>query len=256
LSFYSDIVQKFNAIPFLERMKAEGKIRFLGFSLHDDYETFEKILKYRDWDFCQLQYNYIDEDEQAGTKGYLLTEELGVPLIVMEPVRGGSLANLSDDITNSFKKVNPDASTASFALRWVADHKNVKVILSGMSSKEQVDDNLDTFCNYKPLNDEERKVIANAAEIINQRVGNKCTGCRYCMPCPKGVNIPRSFGLWNRFKSFGSYENCRNDWENNIKPEEKPENCVECGQCEKSCPQQINIRRDLKLAQEELDSQK
>ncbi|MCM1058610.1 MAG: aldo/keto reductase, partial [Firmicutes bacterium] len=137
-------------IEKLEQMKAEGKIRNLGFSFHDNYDTFENIINYREWDFCQIQLNYMDaaeqeEFQQAGMKGYCLTEKKQVPLIIMEPVKGGSLASFPEDITNMFHSLDPSASMASFALRWVGSLPNVKVVLSGMSTMEQVEDNLKTF---------------------------------------------------------------------------------------------------------------
>lgn len=144
-------------IPFLEDMKQQGKIRFLGFSFHDDFDTFKKILTYRDWDFCQIQYNYIDTEIQAGDRGYELTEELGIPLVIMEPVKGGALASLPQEISVRFTDFDPLCSLASWALRWVASKPNVKVVLSGMSTMEQVKDNLDTFTDFTPLSLQEKK---------------------------------------------------------------------------------------------------
>ena len=138
-----DEMVSLGVIEKLEKMKEEGKIRNLGFSFHDSYEVFEEIATYRAWDFCQIQLNYMDTKEQAGIKGYELTEKLEIPLIIMEPIKGGSLAKYSDDIEQLFKSHNKDASMASYALRWVAKFPNVKVILSGMSTMEQVKDNLE-----------------------------------------------------------------------------------------------------------------
>ncbi len=143
-------------MDYCAQLKAEGKIRYYGFSFHDSYEVFEEILRYREWDFCQIQYNYMDTQEQAGDKGYALAEELGVPLVIMEPVKGGSLANFSEDINAKFRALDADASIASWALRWVGTHPNVKVILSGMSTEEQVEDNLHTFRQFVPLNEKEK----------------------------------------------------------------------------------------------------
>ena len=145
-----------NVIPFLEEMKQQGKIRFLGFSFHDDFDTFKKILTYRTWDFCQIQYNYIDTEIQAGDRGYELTEELGIPLVIMEPVKGGSLASLPEEIAARFTDFDPLHSLASWALRWVASKPNVKVVLSGMSTMEQVQDNLETFTHFTPLSLKEK----------------------------------------------------------------------------------------------------
>ena len=249
-----DKVKELGIVEFCEQLKAEGKIRYLGFSFHDTYEAFEEVLRGRDWDFCQIQYNYMDTEEQAGDKGYALAEELGIPLVIMEPVKGGSLANFSDDINAKFKAMDKDASIASWAFRWVGSHSNVKVILSGMSNEEQVEDNLKTFSNFKPLNEAEEKMISEIVSDLQGRVQNGCTGCRYCMPCPAGVNIPQNFALWNKYHIYGTYDHVKNAWEKDLKDEEKAKCCVKCGKCEKVCPQHLSIRRDLELAQKDLDS--
>lgn len=249
-----DKVKELGIVEFCEQLKAEGKIRYLGFSFHDTYEAFEEVLRDRDWDFCQIQYNYMDTEEQAGDKGYALAEELGIPMVIMEPVKGGSLANFSDDINAKFKAMDKDASIASWAFRWVGSHSNVKVILSGMSNEEQVEDNLKTFSNFKPLNEAEEKMISEIVSDLQGRVQNGCTGCRYCMPCPAGVNIPQNFALWNKYHIYGTYDHVKNAWEKDLKDEEKAKCCVKCGKCEKVCPQHLSIRRDLELAQKDLDS--
>ena len=230
----------------LEELKAEGKIRFLGFSFHDDYDTFEEIIRYRDWDFCQIQLNYMDIDEQAGMKGYKLAEELGIPLTIMEPIKGGSLAGFSDDIMAVFNEARPGKSAASFALRYVATLPNILTVLSGMSSMEQVEDNLDTFNNFVPMEEKEYKAIDKIKDIMNSRIQNGCTGCRYCMPCPFGVDIPGNFSVWNRYHMYQKYDVVKWQWEGIEKEGKQAVNCRECGKCEKACPQHLSIRDDLK----------
>lgn len=237
----------------LEQLKAEGKIKYLGFSFHDDYAAFEEILCYRDWDFCQIQLNYMDANEQAGLKGYRLTEERQVPLVIMEPVKGGSLAAFAEDITEKFRRLDKDASTASFALRWVGSLPNVKVILSGMSTMEQVEDNLKTFEHFRPLSEEESSTIDEIVRLINSRVQNGCTGCRYCMPCPAGVDIPGNFRVWNTYHMYRNYNMVKRNWESGLGEAKQAKNCVKCGKCEKACPQKLNIRRDLERVQADLD---
>ncbi len=242
----------------LERLKAEGRIRNLGFSFHDNYESFETIINYRDWDFCQIQLNYMDANEreefqQAGMKGYRLTEEKQVPLIIMEPVKGGSLASFPEDITNMFRSLDPSASIASFALRWVGSLPNVKVVLSGMSTMEQVEDNLKTFGQFKPLSQEESETIDKVVALINSRIQNGCTGCGYCMPCPAGVNIPQNFRIWNVYHMYRNYNMVKDRWENGVGEEHKAKNCIKCGKCEQACPQKLSIRTDLERVQEDLD---
>ena len=138
----------------------------------------------------------MDTMEQAGIKGYHLAQRLGIPVVVMEPVKGGLLASLPDDISHKLKENKPDASVASWALRWVANLPNVKVVLSGMSSREQLEDNLKTFNVFKPLDLHEQNIIEDISKTLKSRVNNGCTGCNYCMPCPKGVDIPYNFRIW------------------------------------------------------------
>jgi len=237
----------------LEEWRAEGKIRYIGFSFHDSYEVFEEILRYRDWDFCQIQLNYMDTKIQAGMKGYQLTEELNVPLVIMEPVKGGSLACFAEDITSMFRSLDPDASTASFALRWVGSLPNVKVVLSGMSTMEQVEDNLHTFGQFKPMNEKELATVGEIVDLINSRVQNGCTGCNYCMPCPAGVNIPANFKVWNTYHMYQNYNMVKGQWENSLGEEKQAKNCIKCGKCEAVCPQKIQIRADLEKVQADLD---
>lgn len=240
-------------VDYCAKLKEEGKIRYYGFSFHDDYEVFDEILHYRDWDFCQIQYNYMDTREQAGDKGYALTEKLGIPLVIMEPIKGGSLANFSDDINNKFKEIDPNRSIASYALRWVGSHPNVKVILSGMSTMEQVEDNLKTFCNFVSLSQDESKKIEEIVEELQSRIPNGCTRCRYCMPCPAGVNIPENFKIWNKYHMYRTYNHVKRSWENELKDEEKAKNCIQCGKCETLCPQKLPIRDHLVQVQRDLD---
>ena len=237
----------------LEELKAEGKIRFLGFSFHDDYDAFEEIINYRDWDFCQIQLNYMDIDEQAGMKGYKLAEEKGIPLTIMEPIKGGSLAAFSDDITKVFQTVRPGASAASFALRYVATLPNILTVLSGMSTMEQVEDNLKTFIDFIPMEEKEYQAIDQVKEIMNSRIQNGCTGCRYCMPCPFGVDIPGNFSVWNRYHMYQNYNVVSWQWEGMGRDGKQAKNCKECGKCEKACPQHLAIREDLKKVQADLD---
>lgn len=242
----------------LEELKAQGKIKYLGFSFHDSYDVFEEILNYREWDFCQIQLNYMDANEkeefqQAGMKGYRLTEEKGVPLVIMEPIKGGSLAAFPEDITEKYRSLDPDASVASFALRWVGSLPNVKVILSGMSTMEQVEDNLKTFADFKPLSEKESETIEEIVALINSRIQNGCTGCSYCMPCPAGVDIPRNFRIWNVYHMYRNYDMVKDRWENGLAEENKAKNCIKCGKCEKACPQKLSIRADLERVQADLD---
>ena len=243
-------------IPYFEEMKRQGKIRFFGFSFHDDYEVFETIATYRSWDFCQIQYNYIDTDIQAGNNGYALTEKLGIPLVIMEPVKGGSLAQLPEDVTEPFKKARPDSSISSWALRWVASKPNVKVVLSGMSTMEQVEDNLHTFGNFEPLTQKESELVSQVAYAIKKRTKNGCTGCAYCMPCPFGVDIPKNFRIWNDLSMYGNKEKAKQAFFQELDVSARADQCKKCGKCETVCPQSIAIRENLKAAAKELNALK
>lgn len=248
-------VKQLNIIAECEKLKKEGKIKYLGFSFHDDYQVFEEILTSRDWDFCQIQYNYMDTEEQAGDIGYALTEKLGVPLVIMEPVRGGSLAGFSKDIDAKFHALDQTKSVASYALRWVAGHPNVKVVLSGMSTEEQAADNLKTFGNFRPLNDTEHKMIEEVVTTLRSRVQNGCTGCSYCMPCPAGVDIPGSFRLWNQYHIYQKYDVVKGSWEG-MGEKERPLSCIKCGKCETVCPQHLAIREDLIKVHKDMEQAK
>lgn len=241
-------------VEYLQEMKAEGKIKYLGFSFHDEYEVFEEIINYTDWDFCQIQLNYMDTDEQAGMKGYKLAESKNIPTVVMEPIKGGLLANLPEEVVEPFKKLSPEKSIASWALRWVASLPNVKVVLSGMSSYEQVKDNLETFCDFEVMSDDENVAVKEVGEALKKRVNNGCTGCRYCMPCPAGVNIPGNFAIWNRYGIYANDGDARWQWGHEISDSEKAKNCIKCGKCEGVCPQKLKIRDDLECLQKKMDS--
>ncbi len=240
---------------YCDELKKQGKIKYFGFSFHDSYEAFEHIASYRKWDFCQIQLNYMDTDEQAGLKGYELTVKLGIPLVIMEPVKGGSLASLPKDMCDKFAEVCPDNSVASWAFRWVGSLPNVKVILSGMSTPEQVADNLKTFNSFKPLSEKEQETVLTVADMMKKRVNNGCTGCRYCMPCPAGVDIPRNFKVWNSYGIYGNKGSAIWEWDD-IEDNAKAKNCIKCGKCEKACPQKLSIREDLARLQAELDGLK
>lgn len=248
-----ELIKELKILDYCEKLRTEGKIRFLGFSFHDDYEVFEEIITSYKWDFCQIQLNYMDRDTQATLKGVELAKSLNIPMVIMEPVKGGSLANLPEDITNMFKAVRPDASTASWALRYVGSIDNIKVILSGMSDMAQVDDNLKTFSTFEPLDEMESDVVEKVAATLHSRVQNGCTGCSYCMPCPAGVNIPGCFSAWNTYHVYENKQDAIRRWTKEIEDAQKAKNCIKCGKCEQVCPQKISIRDDLARLQTEFD---
>lgn len=249
-----ETVKRLEILPYLEKMRSEGKIRYIGFSFHDEYEVFEEIITSYPWDFCQIQYNYIDKDIQAGDRGYVLAEKLEIPMVIMEPIKGGSLSNLPEEVAAPFKEARPNDSISSWALRWVASKPNVHVVLSGMSTMEQVEDNLATFKKFESLSDQEQEIVAGVAKAIKARTKNGCTGCAYCMPCPHGINIPRNFRIWNDYSMYGNQAAARGAYFVQLPESERADKCKLCGKCEKVCPQSLSIRENLKQAAQELET--
>ena len=230
----------YGVYEFLQEMKAVGKIRHLGFSYHDAPQNIIPIADTLPWDFAQIQFNYLDYEMQDAKKQYEELTKRNISVVVMEPVRGGLLANVCDEAEKLFKGKRPQASNASWALRFVASFPNIKVILSGMSNLAQLEDNLNTFNNYEELDLEEKEVINQAKKAILGNDFIPCTGCRYCMPCPKGVNIPRIFSIYNMYGIHKDLERFKNDMQR-LPEEALPKNCVKCGMCVRHCPQQIKI---------------
>lgn len=247
--------QKFkdwDMLSVVKKWQEEGKIRHIGFSFHDDYDTFKEILDYYDWEFVQLQLNYMDQDIQQGIKGYYDLLERKIPVVVMEPVKGGKLANFNKDVAKTFLDYSND-SLAKWALRWVASLEGVKVVLSGMNDENQVIDNLNTFNNFKPLSKEEEKLVDEVANKLKKVTKVGCTSCKYCLPCPNSVNIPRIFSMYNDYYMYNDKGSA--NWSYSVlkKANEYADMCVECGLCSTKCPQGIDIPGELKKMQDEMD---
>lgn len=246
-----ELAQKYKACEFLERMKKEGKIRRLGFSFHDSPEVLRKIVDAREWDFAQIQLNYLDWELYRSREQYEILTGAGIPVIVMEPLRGGALAALSPDASDILRKADPHSSNAAWAFRYVASLPNVLCVLSGMTLPEHVEDNIRTFSPLKPLTENERKTLDQALAAYRKRLAVPCTACRYCMPCPAGVEIPKIFGLYNQYKISGNKWLFTNNY--NVLPEDaKIASCVNCGKCTKHCPQKIQIPAELRKIAREL----
>ena len=243
-------------IEWLEEKKASGAIRQVGFSYHGNSEMFCALVDAYDWDFCQIQYNYMDEHSQAGRRGLNHAAAKGLPVIIMEPLRGGKLVNmLPEEARKLFAKTS--YTPAQWALRWLWDQKEVTVVLSGMNSEEMVLENIRTASSVTAgeLTEEDQAMLRQVVAAINSKMKVGCTGCGYCMPCPKGVDIPGTFAAYNRlysenkFAGLKEYFMCTTLRKNSA----AASNCVGCGKCEKHCPQGIPIRQELKNACKELE---
>ena len=232
-----DKCEKFGAYDFVMEKKRQGKVKNVGFSFHGTIDDLKRIVAAHKWDFAQIQMNYLDWKNQSADEQYKILTDAGIPVIVMEPVRGGKLAEVSDDIEAMFKRSKPDKSVASWAMGFVASHKNVITILSGMNSPEQMLDNLDTLTDFKPFSKTELNICANAAAMMNKSNIIQCTGCDYCADCPKGVKISTIFAAYNKSVT-GDKDEARADY-NAI--DVKADSCIACGKCASHCPQSINI---------------
>lgn len=236
---------KLGIVDFLVEQKRLGRIRKLGFSFHAPYAVFNRIIDHRRWDFCQIQLNYMDTEHQAGLQGLAYAEAKGIPCVIMEPVKGGTLASLPEYASAPLKAAAPQSSIASWAFRYLAGFDNVRVILSGMSSEEQLEDNLGTFSPYIPFSDHEKVALDEAIAALKSRPNNGCTRCKYCMPCASGVEIPRIFSIWNEYQRYQNDAMAAKDYKD-IRPYGRAQCCIRCGKCEAACPQKIKIRDELK----------
>lgn len=231
--------EKFGAYDFVMKKKAEGRIKNVGFSFHGTIEDLEQIVSAHKWDFAQIQMNYLDWKNQNAERQYNILTEAGIPVIVMEPVRGGKLADAGKEINSIFLSNEPDKSIASWAIGFVASHENVLTILSGMNSEEQLYDNLSTLTDFVPFDNNKLNICFNAAAMLNKTDIINCTGCDYCSDCPKGVKISSIFSLYNKVKT-GELTHEKGIEEYN-KIDITANACIGCGKCKEHCPQSINI---------------
>ena len=237
--------------------KADGSIRQIGFSYHGDTGMFLKILDAYDWDFCQVQYNYLDETSQAGRRGVEAAEAKGIPVIIMEPLRGGKLVNLPVNAKRALTDSGKGYTAAELGLRWLWNQSGVTVVLSGMNSLEMVDENIRIASDAAPgcFDESDFALVESVKRIIKEKERVGCTGCRYCMPCPSGVDIPANFHYWNLMYIEGKKTPVRFEFARNVGMQKQTgfaNQCVGCGKCESHCPQHIQIREMLKKADKEL----
>ena len=246
---------------WIARKKASGEIGQIGFSYHGGSEMFCKLVDAYDWDFVQIQYNYLDEHSQAGRRGLHHAAAKGIPVIIMEPLRGGRLVNqLPAEAKAVFDGSGKNWTPAQWALRWLWDQKEVTVVLSGMNSREMVLENIRTACEAgaEELTQEDHALLAEVVQAINAGVRVGCTGCGYCQPCPKNVDIPGAFAAYNRYHTESpagakkDYLKCTLFRKNHT----HAGNCIGCGKCEKHCPQGIEIRKELENVKRDLEDGK
>ncbi|MCX5977133.1 MAG: aldo/keto reductase [Coprothermobacterota bacterium] len=245
-------VRDLGVLDWAERAKADGRIQHLGFSFHDSYPVFQEIIDaYDNWDFCQIQYNYMDIEQQAGRRGLQYAAAKGLGVVVMEPIRGGHLANPPDPIKMLWSQAENPRSPADWALQWVWDQAEVSLVLSGMSTLAQVQENLTSAerSQIGSLSNEEQALIAQACEKYRTMSPVPCTGCGYCQPCPQGVRIPAVLELYNEAIMYNTAIRSRFVYANWFRPEGKADRCTRCGQCLEHCPQAIPIPQWLEKAQ-------
>ena len=249
--------ESFKAIgarEFFDDMKREGKIRYKCFSFHGPYEDFEYILQDYDWDMVQIQYNFMDINNQAGRKGLELAGKLGIPVVIMEGLLGGRLAKAPENVQALYDAFPVKRTPVEWAFRWLCNHPEIAVVLSGCNEAEQIDDNLRIFDTVEPniMSEEELKLMeeVRAAYISRTKIG--CTGCRYCMPCPNGVNIPGIFSTWNNVSLYDTKPEHSWDLKQILEKGNGADNCIGCGACETACPQHLDIIEKLKTAWKEL----
>lgn len=242
-------IKELNVFDFMDKALKDGRVKHIGFSFHDELSLFKEIIDSYDWHFCQIQYNYMNENYQAGTEGLEYAASKNIPVIIMEPLLGGKLAKTPPkEIQDIWNKAAVKRTPAEWGLRWVLNHKEVAVVLSGMSDMKQVEENIKTAEDAEPgsLTREELDLIEEAAEKFQSRTAIGCTNCEYCMPCPNKVWIPYNFELYNDYYMYETEEYSRNMYQRLKEQNKSASLCVECGKCETACPQKLPIMETLK----------
>lgn len=254
--YWEDIKAR-KVIEEYEKFKNEGLIRAIGFSYHGEFPTFKNVLEYYDWDMCQVQQNLLDSDKEVTEEGIQLAGKKGTALVIMEPLRGGGLANAPTGVQKVYDESRTKRSPAEWAFRYLYDHPQISCILSGVTTMEQLKDNIRIFSAPDAvancMTTEEKAMIRRAKASYESRVTIPCTGCEYCMPCPQKVDIPGIFHKYNTGMMFENFDNAKRTYMFTKNAGQSVSNCIECGACEKKCPQHISIIEQLKIAHRALD---
>ena len=254
---YFDKLRGLGIIDWIEKEKASGRIKNIGFSFHGSYDSFVKIIDAYGWEFCMIQYNYLDQNHQAGTAGLKYAHSKNLPVFAMEPLRGGKLAAIPAEALREFHAVNPDRTPADWALRWLWNAPEVSFVMSGVSTEDQAAQNIKTACESEigGMSEEELNAEKKAAGIIKATIKVNCTGCGYCMPCPANVDISEAFSRYNESVLLSRFHVVKNYMMSAGVLAAKPQfasQCIKCGKCEKHCPQEIKIMDELAKARKYL----
>ncbi len=247
---------KNNLFEFLDAIKADGRVKHIGFSFHDNLELFKEIIDSYDWEFCQIQMNYLDENYQAGLEGMRYASAKGLGVIAMEPLRGGNLASgIPDNIMNTWKSGHTSRTSVEWALKYVWHHPEISLLLSGMNSLEQVKQNIEYASreDVHVLTLKELETINVVSRIYKEHIQVDCTGCKYCMPCPNGVDIPSVFKLFNDAYIFDQFDKFKDLYDRFIAEGSRASKCIECGICMDKCPQNIDIISEMKRVSKEFE---
>lgn len=249
------MMKEYGSLEFLDKLLSDGRIRHAGFSFHDEVKVFKEIVDSYDWTMCQIQYNYFDENRQAGKEGLQYAAGKGLGVVIMEPLRGGRLTEkVPPTVQSIWDSAETKRTPAEWALKWVFNHPEVSLALSGMNAMQQLLENIKTAESTGPssLNKKDLELIGRVQDEYTELMDVNCTGCAYCMPCPNGVNIPSIFDTYNDYHMFEDQERAKISYNFMLPEEQQASACVECGECEEKCPQNIKIMDELKKVHSKL----
>jgi predicted aldo/keto reductase-like oxidoreductase len=237
-------IESLGVLDWAEKARADGRIKHLGFSFHDELSVFKSILDvYQKWDFCMIQHNYMDQDFQAGNEGLEYAANMGLGVVIMEPLRGGRLVDPPGKIQVIWDQAEMEHTPAEWSFQWLWNKPQISVVLSGMSTLDQVQENLNSAARsgIGSLNDNDLRLVSHVKETYQDLALIPCTSCNYCLPCPEGVDIPRILKIYNDGIMYDKIETSKTDYNQWVPADAKGDNCAVCGECEEQCPQDIQI---------------